>query len=113
VAAAGRRRWFANDPDAEARFDWLRVHQPAAAALCAKIRAEYTMYYALSATFLAVAVMASASGAVTWALASFLAVPLTAWRGAKIEETFQETTGKFHSAYAGTTSAFDRGAQDS
>jgi hypothetical protein len=84
-----------------------RAHQPAAGALCAKIRAEYTMYYALSAALLAVAVMASVSGAFAWALASLLAVPLTAWRGAKIEETFQETTRKFHSAYTGTETAAD------
>src|SRR5215212_7893316 len=102
VGRATRRRWFANDPDAEPRFDWLRAHQPAAGALCAKIRAEYTMYYALSAALLAVAVMASVSGAFAWALASLLAVPLTAWTGAKIQETFQDTTRKFHSAYAGT-----------
>ena len=112
VTKVTRRRWFANDPDAEPRYDWLRAHQPAAGALCAKIRAEYTMYYALSAAFLAVAVMASASGAVAWALASLLAVPLTAWRGAKIEETFQDTTRKFHSAYTGTETAADRGGQD-
>jgi hypothetical protein len=107
VAKVTRSRWFANDPDAEPRYDWLRVHQPAAGALCAKIRAEYTMYYALSAAFVAVAVMASVSGAFAWALASLLAVPLTAWRGAKIEETFQETTRKFHSAYTGTETAAD------
>jgi hypothetical protein len=102
-----RRRWLAKDADAEARYDWLRAHQPDAGALCAKIRAEYTMYYGLSAAFLAVAVMASLGGALVWALASLLAVPLTAWRGAKIEETFQETTRKFSSAYAGTGSATD------
>jgi hypothetical protein len=112
VSKAIRRRWFANDPDAEARYDWLRAHQPAAGALCAKIRAEYTMYYALSAAFLAVAVMASAGGAFAWALASLLAVPLTARTGAKIEETFQDTTKKFHSAYAGTNTAADGGRQD-
>jgi len=107
VGRVTRRRWFANDPDAEPRYDWLRAHQPAAGALCAKIRAEYTMYYALSAAFVGVAVMASLGGAVAWALASLLAVPLTAWRGAKIEETFQESTRKFHSAYAGAGTAAD------
>jgi hypothetical protein len=30
-------------------YDWLRVHQPDAGALTAKIRAEYGMYYGLSA----------------------------------------------------------------
>jgi hypothetical protein len=112
VTKVTRRRWLANDPDAEASYDWLRAHQPAAGALCAKIRAEYTMYYALSATFLAVTVMAAVSGAFTWALASFLAVPLTAWRGAKIEETFQETARKFHSAYAGTQAWTDHDVSD-
>jgi hypothetical protein len=112
VGKVTRRRWFANDPDAEPRFDWLRAYQPAAGALCAKIRAEYTMYYALSAALLAVAVMASVSGAFAWALASLLAVPLTAWTGAKIEETFQDTTRKFHSAYAGTQTAADPNGQD-
>jgi hypothetical protein len=112
VSRAIQRRWFANDPDAEARYDWLRAHQPAAGALCAKIRAEYTMYYALSAAFLAVAIVASVGGAVAWALASLLAVPLTARAGAKIEETFQDTTMKFHSAYAETEIAADAGGQD-
>jgi len=112
VSKAIRRRWFANDPDAEARYDWLRAHQPAAGALCAKIRAEYTMYYALSAAFLAVAIVASVGGAFAWALASLLAVPLTARAGAKIEETFQDTTRKFHSAYAGTETVADGGGQD-
>ena len=99
--------WLAKDPDAEAAYDWLRAHRPEAAALCAKIRAEFTMYYALSVAFLAVAIMALLSGAFGWALGSLLAVPLTAWRGAKIEETFQETTRKFHSTYAGTETAAD------
>ena len=112
VTKVTRRRWFANDPEAEARYDWLRAHRPAAGALCAKIRAEYTMYYALSAAFLAVAIVASVGGAFAWALASLLAVPVTAWGGAKIEETFQATTRKFHSAYAGTDTAADGGNQD-
>jgi hypothetical protein len=112
VTKGTRRRWFANDPDAEARFDWLRAHQPAAGALCAKVRAEYTMYYALSVAFLAVAVIASVSGAFAWAIAGLLAVPLTAWSGAKIEETFQDTTRKFYSAHAGTETVAAGGAQD-
>ena len=112
IAKVTRRRWFTNDPDAEARFDWLRAHEPAAGALCAKIRAEYTMYYALSAALLAIAVMALVSGALAWALASLLAVPVTAWGGAKIEETFQDTTRKFHSAYAATGTVADGGVQD-
>jgi hypothetical protein len=112
VTRLTRKRWLVNDPNAEASYDWLRAHQPAAGTLCAKIRAEYTMYYALSATFLAVAVMASVSGDFAWALASVLAVPLTAWRGAKIEETFQETTRKFHTAYAETKTEVDQGGPD-
>jgi hypothetical protein len=28
VTKMTRRRWFTNDPDAEARYDWLRAHQP-------------------------------------------------------------------------------------
>jgi hypothetical protein len=109
VTRKTRMRWLAKDPDADARYDWLRAHHPDAGTLCAKIRAEFTMYYALSAAFLAVAVMASLSGAFAWALASLLAVPLTAWRGAKTEETFQETTRMFYSAYAETKTAIDEG----
>ena len=53
--------------------------------------------------------MALLSGSVAWTLASLLAVPLTAWRGAKTEETFQETTKKFYSAYAETKAPTDEG----
>jgi hypothetical protein len=109
VARKTRMRWLAKDADADARYDWLRAHHADAGTLCAKIRAEYTMYYALSVAFLAVTIMASLSGAFAWALASLLAVPLTAWRGAKTEETFQETAGKFYSAYAETKTATDDG----
>jgi hypothetical protein len=70
------------------------------------------MYYALSAAFLAVAVMASVSGAFAWALASLLAVPLTARSGAKIEETFQDTARKLHSAHAGTETVVNGGDQN-
>lgn len=107
VTRRTRMRWLAKDPDADPRYDWLRAHHPGAGALCAKIRAEFTMYYALSVAFLAAAVMAALDGAAAWALASLLAVPLTAWRGAKTEETFQETTTKLYSAYTETNAPAD------
>jgi hypothetical protein len=35
------------------KYDWLRVKKPDAGALAVRIRAEYTMYFSLSAVFLA------------------------------------------------------------
>ena len=60
----------------------------------AKIRGEFTMHNALSVAFVAIFVMALFAHEWLWALASFVAAPMMAWRGAQTEETFQSTTRK-------------------
>ena len=87
-------------------YDQLRAHRPDAGALCAKIRAEFTMHNALSVAFVAVAAMSTQSDAIAtdgwhwfWALTSLSVAVLMAWRGATTEETFQQTTRKRSEAY--------------
>jgi hypothetical protein len=88
------------DDEAGEMYDWLRAHHPDQGALCAKIRAEFTMYNALAVTFLAVAVMSALGNADSWVTAiSLLAVPIMAHRGGKTEGTYQKTTKKFSRAY--------------
>jgi hypothetical protein len=82
-------------------YDWLRVNKADAGALCAKIRAEFTMHNALSVAFLPITVMAGLAGDYYWAIASGLAVPLMAVRGATTERTFHSTTRKFCRATEG------------
>jgi hypothetical protein len=89
-------KWVTKDGEVGKRYDWLRARHPDVGALSAKIRAEYTMYNALSVVFVAITIMASIRGSL-WALPSFLGVPLMIWRGSKTQETFQETTMKLSS----------------
>jgi hypothetical protein len=90
------RKWgVREDKPAGNGYDWLRVNFPDAGALCAKIRAEFTMHNALSVAFLAITAMACLTGEYYWAIVSGLAVPLMALRGATTEKTFHSTTRKF------------------
>jgi SAM-dependent methyltransferase len=96
------RKWgIKEDEPAGNAYDWLRVNKADAGALCAKIRAEFTMHNALSVAFLAVTVMAVIAGEYYWAIASGLAVPLMVFRGATTEKTFHSTTRKFCKAAEG------------
>jgi Methyltransferase domain len=96
------RKWgIKEDKSAGNAYDWLRVNNADAGALCAKIRAEFTMHNALSVAFLPVTVMACLAGEYYWAVASGLAVPLMAVRGATTEKTFHSTTRKFCKAAKG------------
>jgi hypothetical protein len=106
VQRMNERLLLKKDPDTGERYDQLRAHRPDAGALCAKIRAEFTMHNALSVAFVAVAVMSTQSDAIAtrgwhwfWALASLGVAVLMAWRGATTEETFQQTTRKLFEAY--------------
>ena len=67
-----------------------------------RIRAEFTMYNALSVAFLAVAIMAALADALPWAIANLLAAPLIAYRGGKVEETYIKTVTRFFDDYAKT-----------
>jgi hypothetical protein len=86
--------WVVSDKAAGEGYDWLRENASDAGALSAKIRAEFTMYNALSVAFLAITVMACIAGEYSWAVASGLATPVMAYRGATMEETFYSTTRK-------------------
>ncbi|HEU0128751.1 MAG TPA: hypothetical protein VFQ48_09125, partial [Pseudonocardiaceae bacterium] len=56
------------------------------------------MYNALSVAFLAITVMACIGGKYSWAVASGLATPLMAYRGATLERSFHSTTRKLCAA---------------
>jgi hypothetical protein len=86
--------WVVRDEAAGEGYDWLRENASDAGALSEKIRAEFTMYNALSVAFLAITVMAGIAGEYSWAVASGLAAPLMAYRGATIEKSFHSTTRK-------------------
>lgn len=86
--------WVTSDKGAGRGYDWLRANHSETGAYAAKIRAEFTMHNALSVAFAASGVMAWFAGEHRWAVASGLAAPVMAWRGAKTEETFQDTTRK-------------------
>jgi hypothetical protein len=101
VQRLNERTLVDKDPCAGKRYDWLRAHHGDAGALCAKIRAEFLMYDALSIAFLVVAAMAILTSAVPLAIAAVLAVPLMAYRGAETARTYQKTVGQFHDAYGG------------
>jgi hypothetical protein len=90
--------WVASDKAAGDAYDWLRRNAPEAGAFSAKIRAEFTMHNALSVAFLAITVMACIAGEYWWAVASGLAAPLMAYRGATTEKTYQNTTRKLYKA---------------
>src|SRR5919112_5099369 len=100
VYESGERRWrpkdwwVVSDPAAGEGYDWLQENATDAGALSAKIRAEFTMYNALSVAFLAITVMACIAGKYSWAVPSGLAAPLMAYRGATIEKSFHSTTRK-------------------
>jgi hypothetical protein len=99
--ARKKRTWLVEkDDEAGNMYDWLRAYHSDQGALCAKIRAEFTMYDALAVAFLAVAVMSRLGHAASWVIAiSLLAVPVMAHRGGKTEGTYQKTTKKFARAY--------------
>lgn len=88
-------QWVSEDKAAGNGYDLLRLQYPDAGALCAKIRAEFTMYNALAVAAALIALMAILAGRYYIFIASFLAIPLVAQRGSKTEGTFQKTTRKF------------------
>ena len=97
-------RLLLKDPDTGEMYDQLRAHRPDAGALCAKIRAEFTMHNALSVAFVAVALMSTQSDAIAtggwhwfWALVSLGVAVLMDWRGATTKHA--RRLGKFSEAY--------------
>ena len=84
--------------EAKIRYDRLRLKHPEVGALCAKIRAEFTMHnglafvFAISALFYPFSVLPF-----HWYALSFLLlmIILTAHRGRTTNKTFNETVAKF------------------
>ena len=93
--------------DAGANYDWLRANHPETGGLCAKIRAEFLMYDALSVAFIVVASMAIFAQAPWLTVASLVVAPIMVYRGAETEETFQKTVGQFRAAYPDQTTGRD------
>lgn len=99
VQRINERVWVGEDKDDVGRmYDGLRAHKQEAGALCAKIRAEFTMHNALSVTFFAVTFM-TIPAHWPWVFASLSISVLMAWRGGTTEITYRQTTKKFFEAY--------------
>lgn len=80
------------------RYDRLRLLKPEVGALCAKIRAEFTMHNGLSVVFAMNSIYYPFSQlAFNWFILAFLSVLtfLTAYRGRTTNQTFNETVEKF------------------
>lgn len=86
--------WVLKDEGAGEGYDYLRADHPKTGAYVAKIRAEFTMHNALAVAFAAIAVVSWRASEPWWVLASLIAAPLMAHRGAKTEGTFHKTTRK-------------------
>ncbi len=106
VQRVGELGFFSPRPKAEG-YDWLRLHHPEAGALCAKIRAEFTMHNGVAAVLLVSAGVYPLRGD-TWRwpvlVGLVLAGLLAAIRGRTTRDTFNETVAKFAKA-AGFTSS--------
>jgi len=80
------------------RYDRLRLEKPEVGALCAKIRAEFTMHNALSVVFAINSIYYPFSGLTfRWYIFTLLLLMtiLTAYRGRTTNQTFNETVAKF------------------
>lgn len=76
-------------------YDWLRVHGAHVSDFATRIRAEYTLHFALSATFMVGALLTLTSsgersiGATIRSTAGLLGLALLcAWRGAELTKSF-------------------------
>ena len=111
-------KYFESGPGPEKvqlkRYDWLRLYKADAGALTAKIRAEYTMFFALSAILLAsvplvlISTTAFVSRLAPWrlALGLLLGAIVLASRGRDIRRTFFNSVSNFYSA---ATAGSERG----
>lgn len=97
-----------NDKIRSQKYNWLRLNQPDAGGLCAKLRAEFTMYNSFSAIFLIFTIIEmimgianliiGASHLTFWTTgAAFLVLfAFMAARGHEGEETFGKDVKKFY-----------------
>jgi hypothetical protein len=85
------------------KYDTLRLEEPDVGALCAKIRAEFTMYNGLAAVFAISVVVLPLNtrpnaGWLFAMVALFIAAILMAYRGCETQITFKESVCRFHDA---------------
>lgn len=81
--------------DNGSNYEWLRLHRPEAGGICAKLRAEFTMYNSFSAVFLILSIISILS-LLWWHFFVLLILTfLMTMRGAEAEGTFKNTIRKF------------------
>jgi hypothetical protein len=92
-----------------ADYEWLRMYFPGAGGLCAKLRAEFTMYNGLAAVFWIFSLLALMGRTLSWAINDFttngwcivafviLAVAMT-YRGRETRGTFINCVRLFREA---------------
>ncbi|HEY8004852.1 MAG TPA: hypothetical protein VIE16_11520 [Phenylobacterium sp.] len=93
-------------PERSEPYDWLRANRPTVGALAAKIRAEQTMFHAMSAIFLAafIAMLVQSGIRQPGQLAALLGLGLAcAVRGHSVSVTFKDTSRKLREALDPTT----------
>ena len=87
-------------PDSR-KYEWLRVNNPDAGALCAKLRAEFTMYNALGAVFFLSAVtlgFLKSAPNLLHILGFLLLSILMIYRGRETRQTFANSVALLHLA---------------
>jgi hypothetical protein len=98
VQRLGEMKIFRPAKKEEGSYDYLRFHHPDAGALCAKIRAEFTMHNSLAVVF-AFSTAYYPFSVLTWNWYAFITLIILtisqAIRGKKTRDTFHETVTKF------------------
>jgi hypothetical protein len=83
-------------------YNWLRLHEAEAGALCAKVRAEFMMYDGLAVVFFASAVAVVIKDQtcrhVLWAVALAFVALLMGYRGRRTYETYGEVVNHLYNA---------------
>jgi hypothetical protein len=110
VQRLGERKIFHPAPKEEGSYDDLRLRHPEVGALCAKIRAEFTMYNGLAVVFaLSAAYYPFSKLQWNWFAFTLLVVITLSQliRGKETRDTFNKTTRKFFDAAKKWESAKD------
>lgn len=82
------------------KYDWLRLHAPDAGALCAKLRAEFTMYNGLAVVFALFGAASLLVSPANWVavVGLFVLALLMGYRGRETKGTFTDCIENFHTA---------------
>lgn len=100
IQRLGEKDIFKPEPSEKGAYDFLRMHHPDAGALCAKIRAEFTMFNGLVVVF-ALSTIYYPFRETCDLRIFFILIILTltqAVRGKNTRDTFQKTVKKFYKA---------------